>query len=107
MTKDNSLEKARRTINEVDARMRELFVERMRAVELVAEYKKERGMAIFDPAREAEIIKRQSELLEDDTLREYYVSFLKNNMVYWQNFSILTFNGLSILGLNLISLERK
>ena len=80
MTKENSLENARRTINEVDARMRELFVQRMRAVELVAEYKKERGMAIFDPAREAEIIKHGSELLEDDTLREYYVSFLQNNM---------------------------
>lgn len=80
MTKENTLEKARRAINEIDAQMRELFVARMRAVELVAEYKKERGMAIFDPAREADVIKRGSELLEDDALREYYVSFLRNNM---------------------------
>ena len=80
MAKETTLDKARKNINKIDAEMRELFVKRMRAVEQVAEYKKERGMGIFDPAREAEIIKRGSELVEDDVIREYYVSFLRNNM---------------------------
>ena len=37
----NSLDKARKIINEVDGKMAELFVERMKAAEMVAEYKKE------------------------------------------------------------------
>ena len=35
----NKLEEARKIINEVDAQMAELFVERMRAVELICEHK--------------------------------------------------------------------
>ena len=80
MAKENSLDKARKIINEVDAQMRELFIKRMRAAETVAEYKKERGLGILDTAREAEVIKRNSELVEDGAIREYYVSFLKNNI---------------------------
>ena len=37
----NKLEEARKVINEVDSQMSELFVKRMRAVEMVYEYKKE------------------------------------------------------------------
>ena len=60
--------------------MRELFIERMRAAEMVAEYKKERGLPILDGAREDEVIRRNSEAVEDEVIREYYVNFLKNNM---------------------------
>ena len=38
----NKLEEARNIINDVDVQMAELFVKRMRAAELVYEYKKER-----------------------------------------------------------------
>ena len=37
----DKLEKARKLINEVDAKMAELFVQRMRAAEMVYDYKKE------------------------------------------------------------------
>ena len=37
MAKENSLDKARKIINEVDAQMRELFIKRMQAAEMVAE----------------------------------------------------------------------
>ncbi len=80
MAKETSLDKARRSINEIDAEMRELFIRRMRAAETVAEYKKERGLGIFDAVREAEVIKRNSEAISDDAIREYYVTFLKNTM---------------------------
>jgi len=75
-----SLEQARKIINEVDSKMAELFVKRMRAAEMVAEYKKEHGLKIYDPVREEEVVRRNSELVEDKVLREYYVNFLKNNM---------------------------
>ena len=80
MSQDTLLDKARKIINDVDCKMRELFIKRMQAAEMVAEYKKERGLGILDSAREAEVISRNSESIEDDVIREYYVSFLKNNM---------------------------
>ena len=52
----NKLEKARKIINEVDVKMAELFVERMRAAELVYEHKKEFGLPILDQKREDAVI---------------------------------------------------
>ena len=77
---NSSLDKARKEINEIDRQMAELFVKRMHAVEEVAEYKKERGIAILDTAREEEVIRRNSALVKEDSLKEYYVKFLENNM---------------------------
>ena len=76
----NKLDEARRIINEVDAQMAELFVRRMRAAEMVYEYKKEQGLPILDAKREAAVIEQNSALVEDETLKGYYVDFLKNVM---------------------------
>ena len=76
----NKLEEARRIINEVDAAMASLFVKRMRAAELVYEHKKELGLPILDPKREEAVIQRNAPLVEDETLREYYVDYLKHVM---------------------------
>ena len=74
------LDEAREEINRIDGEMARLFVERMRAAEKVAKYKKEVGMPIFDPVREEEVIRRGSARVEDETLRSYYVNFLHANM---------------------------
>ena len=74
------LDKARKIINDVDAKMAELFKERMRAAELVAEYKKERGLAIYDPIREEEVIRRGASRIDDETIREFYVNFQRDTM---------------------------
>ena len=76
----NSLENARKEINRIDKEMAKLFEERMGCAKVIAEYKKERGLPILDEQRENEIIKSNAQLIEDDVIREYYVSFLKNNM---------------------------
>ncbi len=76
----DKLENARNTINKIDAQMAKLFQERMQAAKDVAEYKKEHGLKIYDKTREDEVIKRNSELIENEEIREYYVNFLKNNM---------------------------
>ena len=52
----DKLQEARNIIGEVDAQIAELFCKRMRAVELVAEYKKERGLPVLDSAREQALI---------------------------------------------------
>lgn len=76
----DKLQEARKTISEIDAEMAELFVRRMRASEQVAEYKKERGLPIFDGAREQEVLEKGSVRVSDPVLREHYVRFLQNNM---------------------------
>ncbi len=77
---DNSLDKAREEINEIDKEMAALFVRRMRAAEAVAEYKRERGLAILDKGREEEVIRRNSALVDDEGLRDFYIRFLRDTM---------------------------
>ena len=76
----NKLEEARKIINETDAKMAELFVKRMKAAELVYEHKKEFGLPILDEKREEAVISKNSALIEDETLREYYIDYLKHVM---------------------------
>ena len=74
------LQEAREIINEVDAQMAALFVKRMEAARMVAQYKKEHGMPILDAAREETVIRNGSARVEDETLREYYVDFMRDTM---------------------------
>ncbi len=92
----NKLDEARKIINSVDAKMAELFCERMRAAELVFEYKREHGLKILDEKREAEVVRKNSELVEDATLREYYVSFLKNNMAVSREYQERLMSGIKV-----------
>ena len=55
------------------------MIEKIEAA-LVAAYKKEHALPIFDGNRENELIKTNSELISDPIVREYYIDFLKNNM---------------------------
>lgn len=74
------LEKARQKINEVDAQMRQLFLERMQAAKTVAEYKKLHGIQVLDPQREAEVIARNGAAFPDEELKSYYIDFITHNM---------------------------
>lgn len=74
------LEQARGIINEVDSEMAKLFVRRMEAAAMVAEYKKAHGLPVLDELREEQVIRRGSARVEDDELRAYYVNFIRNNM---------------------------
>ena len=93
---NTSLDKAREEINEIDKEMAKLFVRRMRAAEDVAEYKKERGLSILDSAREEEVIRRNSALIDDDVLREYYVNFLRNNMAVSRAYQSRLMEGMKV-----------
>ena len=77
---ENLLIKARGEINEIDAQMAELFVRRMRTAEKIAAYKKEHALPVLDAAREEQMIQDNAKLVEDETLREYYVNFIRNNI---------------------------
>ena len=77
---ESKLEEARKIINEIDSDMAELFVKRMRAVEMVYEHKKEFGLPILDQKREDAIIEKNSSLIDDDTIKEYYIEYMKKMM---------------------------
>lgn len=74
------LEEARNIINRIDREMARLFCERMDAARTVAEYKRETGMPIFDPEREAQVLLRNTELLGREEFRSYYADFLQYMM---------------------------
>ena len=93
---ENKLDKARKQINEIDGEMARLFEKRMSAVREVAEYKKEHGMPICDPIREAEILSRGSLAVADEEVREYYVSFLKETMSISRAYQNKIHNGMRV-----------
>jgi chorismate mutase/prephenate dehydratase len=90
------LEKARQTINKVDKKMAELFEERMEAVRLVAEYKKEQGLQVEDSSREAEIIAKNSEFIRNNELKSYYINFLQSNMDISKNLQHKLLEGMRV-----------
>lgn len=71
------LENARKTIDETDSAIADLFIKRMNAVKVVAKYKGERGLPIFDEEREKIILKRNVERLNSDELKSYYDILLR------------------------------
>ena len=74
----SSLDEARKKINEIDKEMARLFEERMKAVLEVLKYKKEHNLPVFDEKREIELIERNVSLLQDESLKEYYLIFFKS-----------------------------
>ncbi len=92
----NKLDEAREIINRVDSQMAELFTERMRAAEMVFEYKKEFGLPISDPKREETIIEKNSALIDDDIVKGYYIEYIKNLMGISRAYQYRMQNGLKV-----------
>ena len=92
----DKLEKARKIINEVDARMAELFVQRMRAAEMVYDYKKEYGLPILDQKREDAVIAQNAARIQDDLLKEYYIDYLQHVMSVSRAYQYRMQNGLRV-----------
>lgn len=93
---ENRLEEARQIINEVDTKMAELFVKRMRAAEMVYEYKKTFGLPILDQTRENAVIEQNTKLIEDETLKGYYIDYIKNMMSISRSYQYQLQNGLKV-----------
>ena len=74
------LDQARNEINRIDREMARLFCARMDAAREVAAYKKETGMPIFDPTREAQVLESNAALLDRDELCPLYRDFLQSTM---------------------------
>jgi len=92
----NKLEEAREIINGVDSQMAQLFVKRMRAAEMVYEYKKEFGLPILDQKREDVLIEKNTALIEDAVLKEYYIEYIKHLMSVSRAYQYRMQNGLKV-----------
>ena len=92
----SELQKAREIINNVDKEMAKLFELRMDAVKTVAAYKKENGLPIDDLSREAAILKRNAEYIENEEYKSYYVEFLNNNITVSKKFQHKLLEGMKV-----------
>ncbi len=91
-----SLEDARKTINDIDRQMAELFVRRMRAVETIADYKAKSGIPVLDEEREKQVITRNASYIEDDELRDYYIAFIRDTMRVSRTYQHQLLNGMRV-----------
>ena len=82
----NKLEEARKQINEIDKEMAKLFEKRMDAARLVAEYKAENSLPVFDPERERELFEKNSAFIKNEELLPYYLDFLKETVSVSKNY---------------------
>ncbi len=74
----NKLEEARTIINSVDKEMIELFKKRMSASKMVAEYKKENSLPVFDKTREEAIKEKNVNNLDNKELETYYLEWFNS-----------------------------
>lgn len=76
----NKLDESRKVINQIDEQLAKLFEQRMLVSKDIADYKHKHGMPILDSSREKEVIEKNCKLIQDKTICEYYVNYLKNIM---------------------------
>ena len=92
----NKLEEARKIINEVDSQMAELFVKRMKASEMVYEYKKEFGLPILDQKREDAVIEQNVARIKEEIYKGYYIDYMKNLMTVSKTYQYRMQEGLKV-----------
>lgn len=92
----NKLEEARNMINDIDAQMADLFVQRMKAAEMVYEYKKAFGLPVQDIKREEAVIERNAALIGNELLKGYYIDHLKHMMSLSRAYQYRLQNGLRV-----------
>lgn len=95
-TEMDELVTIRERINDVDQKMALLFEERMKLVGSVAEYKMKGGIPVFDEKREQEVIRRNENFVEDESIRSYYVNFLKDTMAVSKRYQHKILEGMRV-----------
>ena len=72
------IQELRKQINEIDAQLVKCFDDRMRVALEIAKYKKENNLPVFDPARERDVLNRQTSAVGEDMTM--YVKLLYNTL---------------------------
>ena len=92
----DKLNEARVKINEIDKEMACLFEQRMQAAKVIAEYKREHGLPIFDAAREQALVSRNKDYIKDYEIGSYYVRFLDDVMAVSKQYQERVISGAKI-----------
>ncbi len=92
----NNLEIAREKINEIDKKMAELFCQRMKAAEMVADYKEQMGLPIYDAAREEALIQKNASYIDNEQYAAHYVNFQRDVMKISRSYQHQLLSGLKI-----------
>ena len=72
------LKQYRDQLDQIDDKMKELFIKRMEIVKKIGSLKKENKLPVFDAARESEMLEKHRASFSDLVLWNYYERFLKN-----------------------------
>ena len=91
-----SLETIRKEIDSADEQIAAAFCKRMQAVRQIADYKKERGLPVYDQEREEEILRRAGERVADEELRGYYRLLQKDLMQISRSYQQKAMDGMKI-----------
>ncbi|MBP3201238.1 MAG: chorismate mutase [Lachnospiraceae bacterium] len=86
----------RENINKIDKEIAKLFEERMNLCKDIAEYKKENSLPIYDANREDSLINNNLNLINDENIKPYYVSFLKSLLNVSKEYQRSILTGLKI-----------
>lgn len=84
MSKD--IKDIRKKINEIDEKMRQLWLERLECSKEVADYKKQHNLPILDENREKEVINQNAQYILDPTTKKHYIDFLHSLMDISKNY---------------------
>lgn len=72
------IQELRKQINDIDEQMVKSFADRMHVALEIAKYKKENGLPVFDPARERDVLNKQTSAVGEDLAM--YVKLLYNTI---------------------------
>lgn len=92
----NNLNEAREKINDLDRQMAKHFEERMALCKQIAEYKKMNSLPILDTSREDAVIKNNLSFINDEELKPYYITYIKNLLNISKDYQRSLLNGLKI-----------
>lgn len=66
-------------IDEIDQKMKDLFLRRLEIAQLIKEYKLKNDLPVLDKKREEEMFKaKEKEFANNEKMYKYYEEFLKN-----------------------------
>ncbi len=74
------ISESRKNIEDIDRQMASLFEKRMQCSHEIAEYKKAKGIPVFDSSREKTLIEKNEAYIVDTELKPYYRQFMKDIM---------------------------
>ncbi len=90
------IEIARNTIDSVDKEMAALFIRRMEAVKIIAQYKAKNGIPVYDAKREAEVIEKNASAFNNKDFAAHYVGYLQAVMNLSKQYQSSVLQGMRI-----------